>query len=182
MTRVAVLPLAALPVLAGCGSGGDDEASRSSAGGAGGTATCTDPAGDGGPADLTAVELAEGGEGLRATFTLAAPLDTASGTQLLALLVSSKDGKTAKQLGAKWVDGVPLVVVFDFGAGSQDLVDIEPQVDGGTVDVPFPRSALKGLGGTWDWRAVSNVGGQDVDACPEPGEDPGNPQQQTFPG
>jgi hypothetical protein len=96
--------------------------------------------------------------------------------------VSSKDGKTAKQLRAKWVDGAPVVFVFDFDAGSQELVDVEPQVDGGTVDVPFPRSALKGLGDTWNWRAVSKVGGQDVDTCPEPGEDPGNPKQQTFPG
>jgi hypothetical protein len=28
--------------------------------------------------------------------------------------------------------------VSDFGAGSQELVDVEPQVDGGTVDVTVP--------------------------------------------
>jgi hypothetical protein len=65
------------------------------------------PRGAGGrrPADLTAVELTEGGEGLRATFTLAAPLHTSTGTAPLSLLVSSQDGNTARQLGAKWIDG-----------------------------------------------------------------------------
>jgi hypothetical protein len=66
---------------------------------------------------------------------------------VLSPLVISKDGKTAKQLGATWVEG-------------------EPRVDGGRVDVVFPRSVLEGLGDTWNWRAATNVGGQDVDACP----------------
>jgi hypothetical protein len=48
--------------------------------------------------------------------------------------------------------------------------------------VTFPRSALEDLGDTWNWQAASNVDGTDVDACPEPGEDTMDPQQQTFPG
>src|SRR4051794_39208166 len=56
-----------------------------------------------------------------------------------------------------------------------------PQMDGATVDVTFPPSALDGLGDTWNWRAVTTAAGTDVAACPEPGEDPA-PQERTFPG
>jgi|SRR4051812_15938561 hypothetical protein len=179
MKRAAVLPFAVLLLVAGCESGGDG--ASSSAGGAR-AATCTDPVGDGGAADLTAVEVTETGDGLEAAFTLAAPLDTTTGTQVLSLLVSSRDGKTAKQFGAKWIDGTPLVFVFDFGSGGQQIVQAEPRVDGATIDLAFPSGALDGLGDTWNWRADTNVAGSDVDACPDAGADPADPQQQTFPG
>lgn len=202
MRRAAVLPTAALAfALSACGnSSADDEPATANSGGArsgaeaaettaaqapvGGVraASCTDATGDGGPADLTAVELTEGGEGLRVTFTLAAPLDTSTGTALLSLSVSSQDGETARQLGAKWTDGQAQAFVFDSGTAQNEYVDAPPVVNGSTVNVTFPRSAIEGLGDTWHWGATTNVDGTDVDHCPEPGDDVLNPVRQTFPG
>jgi hypothetical protein len=199
MKRTAVLTTAAVAILlSGCaGSSADDDATGADGGSgaeaaeatagespAGGVraASCTDAAGDGGPADLTTVELVEGGEGLRATFTLAAPLNTSTGTALLSLMVSSQDGETARQLGAKWIDGQAEVFVFDSGTAQNEYVDVPPVVDGSTVNVTFPRSAIEGLGDTWRWGATASVTGTDVDDCPEPGDDVLNPARQTFPG
>jgi hypothetical protein len=202
MNRTAVFATTALGLaLSACGGGtADDEpatangdrpglgaevagttAAQSPAGGVR-AASCTDAPGDGGPADITAVKLVEGGEGLRATFTLAAPLDTSTGTALLSLMVSSQDGETARQLGAKWIDGQAQVFVFDSGTAQNEYVDVPPVVDGNTIHVTFPRSAIVGLGGTWRWGATTSVDGTDVDDCPEPGDDVLNPPRQTFPG
>jgi hypothetical protein len=184
MKRTAVLTTAVVAILlSGCSGDGASDADRD-ARGAGGVraATCTDAVGDGGPADLTAVELVESGEGLRATFTLAGPLDTSRGTALLSVMVASEDGETARQLGAKWIDGVVEVFVFDVGTVQNEDVDVPPVVDGSSVHVTFPRSAIEGLGGTWRWGATTNVDGTDVDDCPEPGGDSLNPARQTFPG
>ena len=203
MRRAAVLATAAMALaLSACGSSSaDDESATANSGSAssgaeaeaaettaaqapaGGVraASCTDATGDGGPADLTAVELAEGGEGLRATFTLAAPLDTSTGTALLPLAVSSQDGETARQLGAKWIDGQAQVFVFDSGTAQNEYVDLPPVVDASIVNVTFPRSAIEGLGDTWRWGATTSVDGTDVDGCPEPGDDVLNPARQTFP-
>jgi hypothetical protein len=201
MKRIAVVTTAAVAiVLSGCGgSSHDDEAAGADsrpgtdadatphpgAGDASGgvrAASCTDAAGDGGPADLTTVELVEGGEGLRATFTLAAPLNTTTGTALLSLMVSSQDGGTARQLGAKWIDGESVVFVFDSGTAQNEYVKVPPIVDGGTVNVTFPRSAIEGLGDNWGWAATTSVDGADVDHCPEPTDDVLHPALLTFPG
>jgi hypothetical protein len=199
MKRTAVLTTAAIAILlSGCaGSSTDDNATDADSGSgaeaagttagkspAGGlrAASCIDAAGDGGPADLTSVELVEGGEGLRASFTLAAPLNTSTGTALLSLMASSQDGETGRQLGAKWIDGQPEVFVFDSGTAQNEYVDVPPVVDGSTVNVTFPRSAIEGLGDTWRWGATSSVDGTDVDDCPEPGDGVLNPERQPFPG
>ena len=145
-------------------------------------ASCADTTGDGGPADITKVELAEDGASLRAAFTLAAPLNTSTGTAQLSLLVSSQDGNTAKQLGAKWIGGTVRVFVFDSGTAHNEYVDLPPTVRRSTVTMVFPSSATEDLGPTWRWGATTSVDGTDVDTCPEPGDDVLNPHQQTFPG
>ncbi|MCW2683429.1 MAG: hypothetical protein JWP33_1342 [Blastococcus sp.] len=179
-------------VLAACGSDGngstpsDDGGSASAddggGGGLSGTAMCRDARGDGGTADLTMVELAGSGDGLTATFTMTAPMP-GSGPVLLSLAVSSGDGETARQLGARWVDGQATeVYVFDVGEAQNEDVNTEPSVDGGTVRVTFPSDAVSDLGATWRWRSTTSVGGVDVDACPEASGDMMNVATQPFPG
>jgi hypothetical protein len=172
-----VAAAALIAPLAACGS---DDAPAASAGSEDArTASCTDPAGDGGPADLTVVELTETGDALVARYTLTAPLAASSGSALLALAVSSDDGETARQLGAKWVDGQALVFVFDIGAG-QTEVEAAPTIEGNTVTVSFPTDAISDLGDSWQWRVTSNINGADVDRCPDGGGDPLG--TQSFPG
>lgn len=163
--------------LAGCGS--DDDTADSAGSDGLRSASCTDPAGDGGSADLTAVELTESGDELVARYTLTAPLATATGTALLALAVSSDDGEMARQLGAKWIDGQVAVFVFDMGAGQTD-VEASPAVEGNTVTVSFPSAAVSDLGDSWQWRVTTNIDGADVDRCPEGNGDPLS--TQSFPG
>jgi hypothetical protein len=117
-----------------------------------------------------AVELTETGDELLARYTLTALLPTSTGTSLLALAVSSDDGETARQLGAKWVDGQVLVFVFDVGAG-QTEVEVAPKVEENMVTVSFPSDAISDLGDSWQWRATTNVDGADVDRCPDGGGD-----------
>lgn len=184
MTRAAVLLIAAtLLAISACGDSAKPD-TAAHPGGPGGvrTASCTDATGDGGPLDLTKVELLEGGEGLRATFGLAAPLDTASGSAQLSVMASSQDGNTARQLGVKWVDGESNVFVFDIGSAKNEYVQVPPVVAGSSVQVTFPRSAITGLGSTWKWHAAASSEGTDVDACPDAGGDALNPQEQPFPG
>lgn len=144
-------------------------------------ANCADSEGDGGPADITKVNLVEDSAGLRAIFSLSAPLNTSTGTAQLSLLVSSQDGSTARQLGAKWTDGMVQVFVFDSGSAQNEYLDVPPTVGGSTVTLVFPRRAFEDLGPTWRWGATTSVDGTDVDDCPEPGGDVLNPRQQTFP-
>lgn len=145
-------------------------------------ASCGDPRGDGEPADLTSVKLVEESDGLQATFALAKTLNTSTGTAQLSLQVSSQDGETARQLGARWVDGQVKVFVFDSGTARNEYVDTAPILTGATVAVTFPRTAIDGLGDTWRWTATTSTDGTDADVCPEPGDDVLNPERQTFPG
>jgi len=159
--------------LSACGSSEADEATR--------LATCSDATGDGGSADIVSVELAEDGGDLRSTWTLAAPPNTSAGTLLLSLTAWSEDGEAGRQLGIKWTDGQPGVFSFDLVETQNQDLDVEPTVEGATVSATFPGDAVEGLGETWGWTATTNVDGADVDDCPEPGEDPINPQRQPFP-
>lgn len=174
MKRTSIMLAVTALGLTGCGGAAtaDDAAVRA--------ASCSDATGDGGPADIVSVDLVEDGGDLSVTYRLAQPLDTSADT-LLSLIAWSEDGATGRQLGAKWVGGTPTVFAFDLAEAQNQDVDVEPAVEGDTVSVTYPASAVEGLGESWGWTATTSVDGVDVDDCPEPGDDVLNPQRQPFP-
>lgn len=201
MRRTWLLPLALLLCLTACGTTGEDaSAAPSTDPGAGsrsapatatgapstalaGTASCTDATGDGGQADLVGVDLASGtAAGLQVTYRLASPLDTSTGTALLALTAWSEAGDVGRQLGLKWIDGQASLFSFDLVGAKQENLTAAPMVAGSTVTVSFPTDAVAPLGSFWKWSATTSVNGQDQDTCPEAGDDVLNPSRLTFPG
>lgn len=145
-----------------------------------GSASASDARGDGDGADLVSVKLTLNRAGMTVAYQLGGSLPTA-GTALLSVAVSSQDGSQVRQLGVKYIEGEPLVFVFDSVSAQQQNLAAVPQHMGKSVSVVFPAAVVAGLGRSFEWRAVSNVNGVDVDACPNPGDDVLNPTTVVFP-
>ena len=100
---------------------------------------------------------------------LAGPIPQAD-TAMVGVNVSSTDGNTFRQLAVKWVDGTaPGPFVFDMGSAKQENLPASAlEVDGRTVTLTFPTSAVDDIGDGWKWGAFTTAAGADVDACPGP--------------
>lgn len=146
------------------------------------TAYCKDRTGDGRNGyDLTAVALKRVGGTMTLTFTTAKPMPT-SGTALYAVDAWSKNGKAGRQLGVKFNNGNQIAhFVFNSNAATQQNISSEVNQAGKNVTATFPMSAIAAVGDTFDWSAVYNVNGNDMDKCPQPGGDWLHPRQATFP-
>jgi hypothetical protein len=147
------------------------------------SATCTDKAGDGKEDnDLTGVTLKRDGDKLAVTVNTTHPIPT-SGSALFAVSAWSEDGETGYQLGVKYVDGQQIAhFVFNPTTASQANLNGDVNTTGNTTTATFPLSELDSLGESFRWSAVYTIEGNDVDTCPEPGEDTLNPKRQVFPG
>jgi hypothetical protein len=179
-TRGATLLLAGVLVVAACGDGGDDEARGDDATTTGapatgaldasrGRATCTDEGADTSVfapgADLVGVDLTATGDGLTVAWRLASDAATA-GTTLWSVFARPPGGANV-QLGARLEGTTRSPFVFMFGDGIQQ--DVPPEnmtVEGSTVRVSYPQTALGSLAPPFDWRAESTVEVEDVDYCP----------------
>lgn len=158
-----------------------EQATPTTAATAGGSARCRDGKGDGKPMDLTMVALSQTGDSLSARFVMAA-VPPRSGTVLWAIAASSEDGDKARQLGVKFLDGQQVAhFVFDSGSAQQENLSGRVSLQGATLTAEFPLSAVEDLGEPWNWQATVNVEGDDVDTCPEPGDDVLNPRKLKFP-
>jgi hypothetical protein len=126
--------------------------------------------------------LAHTDDQLVVTFTTTAAAPTA-GTALWSLMVASAAGDKSGQLGVKFLDGGQIAhFVFDFGTAQQTNLQRPVAVTAKTITASFPYTALDALGVDWTWRAVTNVDGNDVDSCPQEGNDSPSPTKLTFPG
>jgi hypothetical protein len=142
-----------------------------------------DKAGDGkGTNDLTGVTLKRDGDKLAVTFKTAQPTPS-SGTALYAVDAWSGDGNTGYQLGVKYLGGKQIAhFVFNHGKATQANLTGDVNTKGNTTTATFPLSELDSLGESFKWSATYNIDGDDVDTCPEPGNDTLNPKREVFPG
>jgi hypothetical protein len=136
---------------------------------AAGTGSCSDPKGDSvGALDLTGVKLSRDGDEMVASFTNAKALPS-TGAVLWSLMVSSKDGEKASQLGAKVLDNEEIShFVFDMRSVKQE--NLQPGgvvVTGKTMTTTFPLARITDLGPGAHWQADLNLEGNDVDSCPK---------------
>jgi hypothetical protein len=114
-------------------------------------------------------------------FQLTARPPTAA-TVHWAILASSPSGNRALQLGVRFQDGRQTdLYVFDAGSADQQNLPGAASLDGAVLMVAFPYDAVAELGKTWKWSATTNVEGNDVDDCPDEGDDPLNPRTVSFP-
>lgn len=142
---------------------------------------CSDPSGDGGPVDLGSVTLYASRTEVTAVFDLTKPLPKTD-TAIVGVVVSSADGKIARQLTVKWIDGkTPGPFVFDLRTAKQDNLAPDKVLEKGSQYIVafFPGSATADLGKSWKWSAFANAAGNDTDACPGPA---GSMQYQPFAG
>jgi hypothetical protein len=118
--------------------------------------------------DLTKVALTSDGDKVTVTWTVAGTPVPAKGTALYSVMVSSQDGNISNQFGVKYLDGKQVAYfVFDFAGTKQVNISGTAKVGAHSVEGAFDASALPK---TITWRANSNRNGDDVDACPEPGD------------
>jgi hypothetical protein len=150
----------------------------SAAGSGSSSASCADAVGDGGGNDITAVTLQIDGQTLHTTWTFARPPAT-GGTALWQVTAASLDGNQVVLFGVKFAGGQQ-TAHFVFTDTQLNLPD-QAALSGKTLSADFPASYAEALGATWQWTAASTVDGQDVDACPEPGDDVLHPKQAMFP-
>jgi hypothetical protein len=144
-------------------------------------ATCRDKSGDGKPADIKSVALRHNGDQLMVRFELTARPPT-TGTVHWAILASSPSGDRALQLGVKFQDEKQTAhYVFDAGSAEQQNLPGVASLVGTTLTTEFPYDAVAELGDTWKWSATTNVQGDDVDDCPDEGDDALNPRTVSFP-
>ena len=176
-----VITIATLVALAGCGSGKPPRtpftvppAASTSAGTAAvdpkhGSVSGLDTKGDGGAADILDVTLTLSAAAMTVSYKLARPLPT-TGTAMLSLLVSSHGGDQSRQLAVKYIDGEPLVFVFDSAATPmQTNLVLPPRHLDSTLTVDFPPVHVAGLGASFEWHVVSTIDGTDVDEYPNVG-------------
>jgi hypothetical protein len=99
-----------------------------------------------------------------------------------AILASSPSGDRALQFGVKFQDGAQVAhYVFDAGSADQQNLPGAASLAGSVLTTDFPYGALAELGKTWKWSATTNVQGDDVDDCPDEGDDALNPRTVSFP-
>jgi hypothetical protein len=143
--------------------------------------TCTDKRGDGESADIRSVVLREDGDRLEVMFELTSQPPSA-GTVHWAILASSPSGDRALQLGVRFQDGKQIAhYVFDVGSADQKNLPGAASLAGAVLTTAFPYAAVAELGRTWKWSATTNVQGDDVDDCPDEGDDALNPRTVSFP-
>lgn len=141
--------------------------------------SCSDRAGDGRDVDLTGVKVNRESGDLVVTWTTAKALP-ASGTVLLSIFTATPEGDDAKQFGVKYIDGRQSgYFVFDMGDARQENVDGTARREGRVLIGTFPES---GLSESFEWRAIASRDGDDVDFCPEQGDDALNPATITYAG
>jgi len=113
---------------------------------------------------LTFVDVEATNDPIRVTFEWTG-LARQPKSILWVVWVSRANGGDARQLGYKTVDGKPSAhYVFDFAtAQQQNLANCAARLSERRLGVEFPLSAIAGLGADWQWRAVLNIDGDDVD-------------------
>jgi hypothetical protein len=179
-------------VLAACSSGPENDADNPApvdpgaaapnvAGQPIGHASAADTEGDGEDADLLSVTLDGNATGLAVKYELGSKLPS-FGTALLVIYATTPSGDQSWQLGLKYIDGESNVFVFDMTTAAQENVDATPQVVASAVSVNYPAKSVMALGPSFKWRAVSNIDGADVDACPDLGTEILSPVTVNFPG
>lgn len=178
-----------LASLTACGGGAEESADNDNGSGSGsgdssalsGSASCEDKRGDGKGGDLTSVSLQSDGENLTATFETTKPIPS-NGTALFAIDAWNEAGDTGYQLGLKYDGGQQIAhFVFDHVEANQTNLDGEASTDGTTTTATFPVSEVDSLGESFQWTAVYNLAGDDVDECPKPSGDIMEPNKETFP-
>lgn len=174
--RRTVLLLSAALLLSACGGGSGNVAASSDPSSSGVTTpvdadlamirNCGEPDRDSGPVDLQQVVLRSLGSRLTATFRLGGPPEAVPGVLQLSLGIWNGAGAAQRSLDVRWVDGTPMVRMYDVLDAEQQALAVRPDVSGRTVTVQFPASATAGLGSSWRWEAFATVDGTDVDNCP----------------
>lgn len=91
-------------------------------------------------------------------------------TTLWAVIVTG-DGGGVYQLGVKQIGAKAQSWVFDFGTAKQADVSAPGLVSvaASGVSESFPYSDMPDLGGSFEWKAILNLDGKDVAACPGAG-------------
>lgn len=125
-----------------------------------GFSECIDSLEDGtGGGDLTLTRLVAQTDVLSVHFETATPVT--GETVLYSVIV---DG-FRYQIGLKTVGSEVFRFVFDFGTSQQENLTSAFFIDGVAAGIVVPLTALPGLTAPFDYVAVLNVNGQDVDSC-----------------
>jgi hypothetical protein len=117
--------------------------------------------------------------GLEVEWTITGDLPDA-GTTLFVVEATDMDEEERRELGVEYSDDAPVVSYVDGGAGRKDL-EGGVERDAASVRAVFPADAVEALGDSFWWRSTLGVDGDVIDACPDPGDDPSNPELATFP-
>lgn len=165
-------PAAATPTSAPPPAGQEQPAAQPEAPGApaaprpeAGPNECVDALGDGG-VDLDTASVARDDGDLVTRFTVASELP--SGDSGVGIIVASRNGQRAYQLGVALTAGEPdrIFVVNLANGDEQDLDTDDVSVDGSTITASFPDSVLRRMGNDWQWYAFATAQGAALDACP----------------
>jgi hypothetical protein len=99
-----------------------------------------------------------------------------------AILAASPSGDQALQLGVRFQDGKQTTqYVFNVGSAEQQNLPTDASLAGTVLTARFPFGTVAELGKSWKWSATTNAGGDDVDDCPDEGDDALNPRTVRFP-
>lgn len=135
-------------------------------------AECTDPAGDvPGGADLVKATLALDDEMLTVTYDLGGDIGPAPDGASWVILATQGSGNAYEsyQLGFKMVNDEVFRFFTDLSGNKNEYFETPYTANARRVVTSFPLAALKKLQGSFSWRAVTTLAGDDADACPAEG-------------
>ena len=170
----AIGPLAAAFVfVAGCGGASDavetGEASSCTLAGVGGDGF-----------GVRRTSLAGTGGDLEITWSTTGPVP-ADGTVRFAVEATDFDEQERRNLVVEYSEGAQAALYVEGGDSGRTDLEGMAERDATSVRAVFPGEEIEPLGSSFWWRSTSSVGGEVVDVCPDPGEDPANPELATFP-
>jgi hypothetical protein len=163
---------AALLIVAGCGGASEGL-------GVGDVSSCTLAGASGDELGVRRTTLTGTESGLEVEWTITGDIPDA-GTTLFVIEATDLDEEERRDLGVEYSDGAPVTSYVDEGSGRKDL-DASAQRASGSVHAVFPTDEVEALGDSFWWRSTLSVDDDVLDVCPDPGDDPSNPELATFP-
>lgn len=122
------------------------------------------------PVDLIEVDLTRSASapGLATRFVLSRPPQSMAGVLELAVGLYDGAGSPREVLAMRFGDGHPQLLTYVPATGTEQSLPGTPVATGTTVTATFPVDPASLAGGAWQWRAVAEIDGSTVDACPVP--------------
>ena len=161
----------ALATVAGCG--GTSEALE-----VGETSSCTLAGVSGDEFGVRRTTLTATESGLEVEWAITGDIPVA-GTTRFVVEATDLDERERRELGVEYSDGA----LVEYVGGDSARTDLEggAQRDATSVRAVFPTEEVEVLGESFWWSSTLSVDEDVVDVCPDPGDDPSNPELATFP-